>query len=201
MSEVPFATFRYAVLLAAGVLALMGFAVMAVQRRAINPFSRTARAIRASTDWLIKPLERRIVRFGANPANAAWWLVWIAIIGGILVITAVQWVANELAIVLMASQSGGSLLYLVVSLAFSLLELAIIVRVIGSWIGAGRHTKWMRPFWYMTEWLIAPLRRIIPPIGMFDFTPLVAWLIVMFVRGWVLGMLARPLVIGGVGAT
>ncbi len=198
MNDTPFATFRYAVLLAAGVLALLGFAAMAVQRRTINPFSRTARLIRGATDWILKPLERRLARMGANPANAPWWLVGIGVVGGILLITAVQWLANEVAVIMMASAAGGSsILYLVVNAAFSILELAIIVRVIGSWIGAGPHTKWMRPFYWLTEWLIAPLRRIIPPVGMFDFTPLVAWLIIMLVRGPVLSLFARPMVLGG----
>lgn len=198
MSETAFATFRYAVLLAAGVLALAGFAALAVQRRAINPFSRTARLIRGATDWLLKPLERRMVRMGANPVNAPWWLVWIGVVGGILLITAVEWLVGEVAAVMMASEAGGgSVLYLAVSAAFSVLEVAIMVRVIGSWIGAGRYTRWMRPFYWLTEWLIGPLRRIIPPIGMFDFTPLVAWLIVILVRGPVLSLFARPLVIGG----
>ena len=144
------------------------------------------------------PLERRMVRQGFNPANAPWWLVGIGVVGGILLITAVQWLANEVAVIMMASEAGGSsIMYLVVNAAFSLLELAIIVRVIGSWIGAGAPTKWMRPFYWLTEWLIAPLRRIIPPVGMFDFTPLVAWLIIMLLRGPVLSLFSRPMVIGG----
>lgn len=190
--------FRYAVLAAAGLLALAGFAAMAVQHRTINPFSRTARLIRRSTDWMLKPLERRMVRRGFNPASAPWWLVWIGVVGGILLITLAQWLAGEIAVILDASETGGrAVWYLVVSAAFSVLELAIIVRVIGSWIGAGPYTRWLRPFWWLTEWLIAPLRRIIPPFGMFDFTPLVAWLIVLFARSAVLGLLDRPMVIGG----
>ena len=193
-----FAAFRYAVLAAAGLLALAGFAAMAVQRRTINPFSRTARLIRRSTDWMLRPLERRMVRQGFNPVNAPWWLVWIGVVGGIVLITAAQWLMGEVAVLLAAGGAGsGALTYLVVSGAFSLLELAIIVRVIGSWIGAGPHTRWMRPFYWLTEWLIGPLRRIIPPVGMFDFSPLAAWLIVLLVRGPVLSLFNRPLVIGG----
>jgi YggT family protein len=63
--------------------------------------------------------------------------------------------------------------------AFSIVEIALIVRVIGSWIGANEHTKWMRPFVVLTEWLLAPLRRIIPPLGMIDVTPLVAYFLLV----------------------
>ena len=35
----------------------------------------------------------------------------------------------------------------------------------------------------LTDWLIEPIRRILPPVGMIDFSPLVAWLLLSLVRG------------------
>ena len=67
-----------------------------------------------------------------------------------------------------------------------LVILALVVRVVGSWIGATPYTRWMRPFVFLTEWLLAPLRRVIPPLGMFDVTPVVAWFLLQLVRGYVL---------------
>ncbi len=34
----------------------------------------------------------------------------------------------------------------------------------------------------LTEWLLAPLRRLLPPVGMIDFTPIVAWFLLSLLR-------------------
>ena len=33
------------------------------------------------------------------------------------------------------------------------------------------------------EWLLAPLRRVIPPLGAIDVTPIVAYILLMVVAG------------------
>ena len=38
----------------------------------------------------------------------------------------------------------------------------------------------------LTDWIIEPIRRILPPFGMIDFSPLVAWLVLTLVRGFVM---------------
>jgi len=179
--------FRLAVLAVAGALALGALAAMAVQARSVNPFGRTARAIRSLTDPLLRPIEHRLLRSGGNPQNAPWWLLGGAVGGGIVLVTAVEWLAGQAALLIGAAGAGaGSALAVVVDWAFNLVLLALVIRIVGSWIGASRYAPWMRPFVWATEWLLAPLRRIVPPVGMFDFTPLVAWLLLEFVRGWVL---------------
>lgn len=181
---------RFAVLAVAGVAALGAFAAMAVQARAVNPFGRTARVIRRLTDPLLRPIERRIVRGGGNPQAAPWWLIGIAVVGGIVVITFVEWLVAQLLTVEAAAGYGAlSLFRLAVDWAFNLVMIALVVRIVGSWLGAGPHTRWMRPFVFLTEWLLAPLRRVVPPFGVFDLTPLVAWLLLQLARGYVLGAL------------
>ena len=78
---------------------------------------------------------------------------------------------------------------LLVSGAFTLLMIAIFVRVIASWFGIGPYRPWMRPVVALTDWLIDPIRRILPPLGMIDFSPMVAWLVLYVLRGFVLGLL------------
>jgi YggT family protein len=174
---------RYAVLAAAGAAVLGAGAAMAVQARMINPFGRTARAVRAVTDPVLAPIERRLLRAGGNPQNAPWWLAGAAIVGGIVLVTGVQWAAGQaLALAGAASAGPGYALRLIVYWAFNLVILALIVRVVGSWIGASRYSRWMRPFVFLTEWLLAPLRRIVPAFGQFDVTPVVAWFILQLVR-------------------
>ncbi|KPK09185.1 MAG: hypothetical protein AMS20_00910 [Gemmatimonas sp. SG8_28] len=81
------------------------------------------------------------------------------------------------------------MLQLVVYYGSQLLLLALILRVIGSWFGIGRFNRWMRPAYVLTDWIVEPLRRVVPPIGMFDLTPLVAWFLILLLRGFLLGLL------------
>lgn len=181
---------RYAVLAAVGAAVLGALAAMAVQSRTISPFGRAARAIRTLTDPLLTPIERRLLRSGGNPQNAPWWLMGTAIVGGIVLITAVQWAAGQVFALASAASSGSSsALRLVVDWVFNLVMLALVVRIIGSWVGASRYSRWMRPFIFLTEWLLAPLRRVVPPVGMFDLTPLIAWFLLQLARGYVLSAL------------
>jgi len=56
------------------------------------------------------------------------------------------------------------------------------VRVIASWFGVSPYAKWMRPVLALTNWIVEPLRRIVPPIGMIDVSPMVAYLILLVAR-------------------
>jgi YggT family protein len=182
-----FTLLRYAVFVVAGAAVAGALAAMAVQTRRINPFGRPARAVRRLTDPVLLPLERRILRAGGNPQSAPWWLMGIAVVGGILVVTLVEWLsAQVLSVAAAASFGSRSVLRLLVDWAFNLVILALVVRILGSWVGATRYTRWMRPFVFLTEWLLAPLRRIVPPLGIFDLTPLVAWFLLQVVRNYVL---------------
>lgn len=187
MTPDAFALFRYAVLAAAAVAALGALAALAVQSRAVNPFGRTARVIRRLTDPLLLPIERRVLRAGGNPQSAPWWLIGMAVVGGIVVISAVEWLLTQVFTVEAAASLGpGSLFRLVVDWAFNIVMIALVIRIVGSWIGASRYTRWMRPFVFLTEWMLAPLRRVVPPLGVFDLTPLIAWILLSLARGYVL---------------
>jgi len=49
------------------------------------------------------------------------------------------------------------------------------------------YSKWVRWSYVTTEWMIAPLQRIIPRVGMFDLSPLVAWLLLNVLENVIIG--------------
>lgn len=124
---------------------------------------------------------------GGNPVHAGWWLVVGVAVGGILLIGAVDWAIRAAMQVGWAARGGPrAVIGLMVGLAFKLVYIALFARVIGSWLGVGRYSRWLRPAYWLTDWLFEPLRRVIPPVGMFDVTPLAA----LFVL-WVLEAIVR----------
>jgi len=76
-----------------------------------------------------------------------------------------------------------------VSGLFTVVMVALFVRVISSWFGISPYRPWMRPVMLLTDWIIDPIRRILPPFGMIDFSPLVAWLVLSLLRGFVLSLM------------
>ena len=190
MSLSAFDMFRYAVFAVSLFGASVALGSWVVRTRRINPFSRTAQTIRKLTDPVLAPLEGWLLRRGNNPQHAGWWLLGITVVGGIVLITVVQWLVTEVGVMAQSSASGPrGILRLVVSYAGRLLLVAIIARVIGSWFGVGRFNRWMKPAYVLTDWIVLPLRRVIPPIGMIDITPIVAWFLIMVLRGWLLALL------------
>jgi YggT family protein len=164
------------------VAAALALGAWAVASRHVSPFSRAARLVRWLTDPFLGPLERFLVRRGGNPRNAPLWLLGIVIGAGIALLTVTQWLAGAVARVGPSLRTGPrGALRVALYFAGQILGLALIVRVIGSWFGAGRFRPWMRPFYLATDWIVEPLRRIIPPLGIFDISPLVAWVLVQLV--------------------
>lgn len=59
-----------------------------------------------------------------------------------------------------------------------LLELLLFIRIICSWIPGVERQDWFQPLYQITEPILAPFRRIIPPIGgMIDISPIAVFLI------------------------
>lgn len=178
---------RYAVL---GLFVLSTAAALgswAVTTRRISPFGRTAQLIRKTTDPIFEPMERWLVRRGKNPQHAPWWLVGITVVAGILVITLSDWAVGTFVRGGAALRAGPrAVIRLLVYYAGQLVILALIVRVIASWFGKGRYNPWIRPAYLLTDWIVEPLRRIVPPIGMFDITPIIAWVVMQVLLSIVL---------------
>ena len=61
------------------------------------------------------------------------------------------------------------------------LTMAILARAIISWFSPSPTNKLAIILYQVTEPFLAPLRRIIPRTGMFDFTPLVAIILLQII--------------------
>lgn len=156
----------------------------AVRRGYLHPFGRWPRLLRRGASPLLVPLERRLLRAGANPVDAPLWLFGAVLVAGLLATGAVGWIAGTLsALRAMRGAGVGAWVALGVSAAISLLMLAILIRVIASWLGAGRYSRVMRPLYVMTDWLIEPIARRLPPMGPIDLSPVVAYLLLLVLRG------------------
>jgi YggT family protein len=165
-----------------GTLAVVAGVDWAVRTRRINPFSRTARVFRGRVDPLIAPVERVVVRAGGVPSAAPWWALVVVAVGGIVLIGVLGLIYNILFQVIVISQQPREAPMTLLSWAFSILKLALLVRVFSTWLPISPYSKWIRWSYVLTDWMIVPLRRVIPSIGMIDITPIVAWLGIIVIQ-------------------
>jgi YggT family protein len=163
----------------------------AVRTRRINPFSGVARFFRRSIDPLLAPIEQRIVRGGGLPSNAPWWGLAAIVVGGILVIWLLGFIRSQvMAVAFAAGMGAGGILRLLVSWGFAVLQIALFARVISSWVRVSPSRAWVRWSYALTEWMLRPLRQLIPPIGgAIDITPIVAYFALTLLSGLVLRVL------------
>jgi len=74
------------------------------------------------------------------------------------------------------------LLIYFIDLFFTLLSLAILARVLLSWVRVSPYHPAVQFLYQITEPILAPLRRIIPPIGMIDISPVIALFLLQIIQ-------------------
>ncbi len=177
---------RPAVFAAGALTAVAAVASYAIRTRKLQPFSPLARFIRERVDpWLIAPMERRLLRAGGTPYAAPWWTLAAVIIGGLLLISLLAFLRDQLAMLAFATRRG-SILFVLVRWTFGILRVALFARVISSWVGGSPYSRWWRWSFVLTEPILAPLRRIVPTIGMFDITVIVAYFGLQIIESMIL---------------
>lgn len=61
------------------------------------------------------------------------------------------------------------------------LSIAILIRVLLTWFPIDQSNPIIRILYDVTEPILAPLRKVIPRIGMFDLSPIAAMLLIQFI--------------------
>jgi YggT family protein len=159
----------------------------------VRPPAEISPFLYKSTDWLVLPIRRLVKARGKFD--------WASLIGAFII----AFVAAIAGVVLLAGLIGGNLphitslfggisvpvtamLYLVKWVYYGLLGLLILGAVF-SWINPAAP---LAPYVNaLTEPLLTPLRRVIPPIANIDFSPLIAMLILQAVYSLVIRLIVR----------
>ncbi len=76
---------------------------------------------------------------------------------------------------------------------FTVFILLILVRIVLSFVPMAPSSSWTRALWdfvhQTTDWYLNVFRRMIPPLGMFDLSPMVGIIVLYILRGFVLALL------------
>ena len=157
----------------------------------LNPFAWTSRTIRRLTDSFVMPVRGGLRRVGVDPKFAPLVIILLVIILGYFIGQLAGIIADTVLGVLNSVRRGavisavGFILYGLLSIYL----LLIIARVVFSWGQVGYQNRVMRFLYNTTEPLLGPLRRMLPPLGWIDISPLVAGIIIWFLLAAVRGTL------------
>ncbi len=157
-----------------------------------NPIMR---ALEAVTDPIVSVVNRIL----GIPAYRRYDLSTIAVLAASVIVI---WVVRTLIVwlfqlilfvpgwVLSPLSSVYGILTFVLRLVFELYSMALLVRILFEWVRVPYSSRVMRFLWDITEPVLAPIRRALPPFGGLDFSPLIAFFLLNLLERAVFTMLS-----------
>lgn len=169
-------------------LLMLRFLLQASRADYYNPLSQSVVKV---TQPVVKPLQgflRPIGRFD------------LATLGAGFIIKAISIVAiMQIAIGIMPP-IGGIAIASLAALASAILKIyffALIGMIILSWVAPQASHPGALLIFQLVEPIMAPVRKVIPPLGMIDLSPIVVFIAINLVDGIVVGSLTRAAGISG----
>jgi YggT family protein len=173
------------------VIALM-LVRLAVNYADMNPFSRTFLTVRSMSDPLINPVRRSLARAGVDPKYSPLVVILISLVVGYFTVRLFTAVLGTIVGIIGSAQRGAFIPVVGYTLygILAVYTLLIFMRIVFSW-GLSSINPVMRFLIRVTEPVLAPFRRLIPPLGMFDISPIVVLFLLQLLQGFVAGTLIR----------
>lgn len=166
------------VLRVGALLFLLRFVLQAVHASFYNPVSE---GIVRFTNPVLEPV-RKVLRPYRNLDFAAFVMAWVM---HMLAITFSVW-SDGLTIAVFAILTDG--LRTTLSLVVGIFLVAIFVSIIMSWIAPQVYSPAAIIARELAEPLLAPARRILPPLGGIDLSPMITIVVLMLVQGYIIGV-------------
>jgi YggT family protein len=159
----------------------------------LNFFGWTYVTIRRLTDPLIVPVRGALRGFRVDPKYAPLVTILITILLGWLVVRLTDTILFTIAGVMtgIQQQAVGRVIGFLLYGFLAIYLLLIFTRIVFSWVMASYQNRVMRFLVNTTEPLLGPLRRTVPPVGMFDISALVAIIIIWLLQAAIAGTLLR----------
>ena len=158
-----------------------------------NPFSRIGRfsfKLKKHTDRFVYPVARGMANYKIDTRLAPLVVMFAFIVAGYFLIQLSFYILFTIDGII-ENTLNPSVMRLVGYLLYgtlSIYSILVIVRIILSWISSpdNRITRFLMK---ITDPVLEPFRKLIPPLGMFDLSPIVVLLILSFLAAAVRGVL------------
>jgi YggT family protein len=159
----------------------------------LNPFGWASRTLRRLSDGFVVPVRGTLRDVGIDPKFSPLVVILVSILLGYFLLRFVGTVATTLDGAISSARTGnvfavlGYILYGLLSIYI----LLIFLRIVFAWGMVSYTNRVMRFLVDVTEPLLGPLRRMIPPLGPMDISPIVAFLILWLFQAAIAGTLLQ----------
>lgn len=172
-------------------LVLLRFLAQLVRADYYNPMSK---ALVKYTNPLLVPLRKIIPGlFGIDLAALVLALVLQAILIQIIMLLANFGLINPLFLFLWAAIS-------LLGLVLTFYYWGVIIMIIASWVAPQSHNPALSLLQQILDPVMAPFRKIVPPLGMLDLSPMIFLMVIHIIRNYVLPALANSVgMVSGLG--
>jgi YggT family protein len=186
----------------AGIITVSAAAILLILLRSLfkyldrNPFNWSVRTVGRLTDPVINSVRRMLIGFRIEPRVAPFIAVVLIMVFGYLVFMLTENILNTVAGIVYALSrpwvgAPAPIIGYVLFGFLGLYTLMIFLRILFSYLTTGYPNRWVRLLFRSTEPLLAPLRRMIPTVGMFDVSPIVAFVVLYLLQFVVAGTLLK----------
>ncbi len=159
----------------------------------LNPFTWFSRTTRRLSDPFIIPVRQGMMRVGVDPKFSPLVVILITVVLGWFFLQLSEEIAGTIGgLVLSIGRANAiSALGYILYGAVSIYMLLIFIRITFSWANLSYSNRLMRFLINATEPLLGPLRRMIPPLGVMDISPIFAFIILWLLKAAISGTLLR----------
>lgn len=159
----------------------------------VNPFTWHAMTVRRLSDPFLNPVKRSLVNTSIPLKYSPIIAILFVLLVGWFSLELIEGLLNTIGGVLLAAKAA-ALIAVIGYVLYGLLALyglMIFLRIVFSWGMVGYRNRMMRFLINTTDPLLLPLRKMVPRVGMFDISPIVAFIIVWILQAAVQGTLLR----------
>jgi YggT family protein len=159
----------------------------------VNPFGRMVIQVRRLSDPLVNPVRRGLLQLGFGPNITPLVVILISIVLGWFTLQLAESILN-MVLGIHKAVLEAKVIAVVGYLLYGFLDiyaLLIVIRIVFSWGNVSYANRLMRFLVNTTDPLLVPLRRIVPPLGIFDLSALVALLLLWMLKTAVAAVLLQ----------
>lgn len=159
----------------------------------LNPFGAPHRTVRRLTDPFVIPVRGLLRQFHADPKYAPIVVIVVVILAGLLTLNLLGTMSQMIQGILWALRTGSvpALIGFIFHGLISIYILMLFVRVILSMAMVSYMNRVMRFLVNATDPLLVPLRHRIPPVGRWDISPIVAFILLWLLQAAISATLLR----------
>jgi YggT family protein len=152
---------------------LLRFLLQLVRADFYNPISQFLAKV---TNPLVLPLRKVIPGYGGLDLASLFLAVLLQLLG-IVAILVLNGIATPPILLLLVWSALG-----VIGLLVNIYFFALLAMIILSWVAAGSNNPAIHLLYQITEPVMAPFRKMLPPMGGMDFSPILVFILINVIQ-------------------